>query len=357
MGKCTISKSRVPWNLSGEDIKTIYPLLLNKFETSGMLTFKPSEGGKTMVTEAIKATDIKKGNKDSVYTPLGVSVFHVHPYSCYHDADVVWGWPSGEDISQTIAWSLKGNLLHTVFSVEGIYTIEVNPCFAKYLGKIGNDQDADFKRGIIIKWVEEIGKSTHELRDVDICEKHRIIPQDWIELVNNLKINCSVNNGEAVINCKSCPHKEVITDTIRNYLNYTDNHMAIPTYNVNGSVTEMVTIQKSEFLEKVKDICNTVHDFKCGETQTRGGKWKKNSIFYVDLHWHKESQCKFTNCCSESSKPYCDYYDNWIKQSPRIQPPSKIIKLSNNLALNKHCKKTPVALKSILKHNLLINNE
>jgi hypothetical protein len=47
-----------------------------------------------------------KGDSDSVYTPNNVINFHTHPISAYNNGDTVWGWPSGEDIRETIKFAL-----------------------------------------------------------------------------------------------------------------------------------------------------------------------------------------------------------------------------------------------------------
>ena len=46
-----------------------------------------------------------KGNSDSVYTPNHTINFHTHPISAYNNGNTVWGWPSGEDIRETIKFA------------------------------------------------------------------------------------------------------------------------------------------------------------------------------------------------------------------------------------------------------------
>ena len=79
---------------------------------------------------------ITKGQKMGVYTPSGIINMHTHPKVAYGYEDSILGWPSGEDMREVIRYALGGNLIHYVVALEGIYVIQVNPCFKKALTKL-----------------------------------------------------------------------------------------------------------------------------------------------------------------------------------------------------------------------------
>jgi hypothetical protein len=106
--------------------------------------------------------DKNEGDKDSVYTPNNVINYHTHPISCYVDAKTSFGSPSGEDYRETVKFALAGNKAHIVFTVEGLYIIQLSPCKIK---KIKEHLD-DRQRGILIFLIEEYFKMTHNLRCV-----------------------------------------------------------------------------------------------------------------------------------------------------------------------------------------------
>jgi hypothetical protein len=130
----------------------------------------------------------KDGDHDSVYTPNNVINFHTHPISAYNGANCVWGWPSGEDIRESIKFGLAGNKAHLVFTNEGLYTIQVSPCKLIKLKHL-----SDTERCILIFAIEEYFKTTHEFRDCDevtnLAKNGTLItPYSFIHLANNFKL-------------------------------------------------------------------------------------------------------------------------------------------------------------------------
>lgn len=143
-------------------------LLYLDIECAGTIEFtdttcKLNSNNEKICDKTTTKVDYKNGNKDSVSTPLAVVNFHTHPLSCYIDAETVWGWPSGEDLAQSINFANDNNLTHIVFAVEGTYIMDFNKKLLNYLRtnkKLLN---------IVTKNVEEIFKKTH---------KHRMIIND-----------------------------------------------------------------------------------------------------------------------------------------------------------------------------------
>jgi len=151
-----------------------------------------------------------KGESDSVYTPNNVINFHTHPISAYNNGETVWGWPSGEDIRESIKFSLAGNKAHLVFSVEGLYTIQISPCKIKKMKELLNDTE----RGLLIFIIEEFFKSTHNFRGVEevnnLAKKQIYInPYSYVDFVNNFYL---VN----LLNAKKIVHKQIPSESTEN---------------------------------------------------------------------------------------------------------------------------------------------
>ena len=151
-----------------------------------------------------------KGEADSVYTPNNVINFHTHPSSAYNKEHTVWGWPSGEDLRESIKFALAGNRAHLVFSVEGLYTIQFSPCKIKKMKELLTDEE----RGALIFIIEEFFKSTHNFRgtnEVNKLAKRGIIinPYSYMDFVNTFDL-------ANLLNEKTVIHREVPTESTKN---------------------------------------------------------------------------------------------------------------------------------------------
>lgn len=164
-----------------EIVDNIYPELKKKIEVSGVINCNNSD--------QVISIDKNHGSADSVYTPNNVINFHTHPVSAYQNAHTVWGWPSGEDIRETIKFVLNGNKAHLVFTVEGVYTIQVSPCKIKRMKELLNDAE----RGVLIFLIEEYFKTTHNFRgttEVNNLAKKRIFinPYSFVHFANSFDL-------------------------------------------------------------------------------------------------------------------------------------------------------------------------
>ena len=163
-------------------IDTVFSKLDLKYEVAGVIYCDESNNPVHL--------DINKGESDSVYTPNNVINYHTHPISAYNQGNTVWGWPSGEDIRETIKFGLAGNKAHLVFTVEGLYTIQVNPCKLKKMKELLTSEE----RGIIIFMIEEYFKTTHNFRGVQEVNKLAknnmfITPYSFIDFANSFSLH------------------------------------------------------------------------------------------------------------------------------------------------------------------------
>lgn len=168
-------------------INEIYKDLLLDIEVAGVI--------KCDEKDTVININKNKGNSDSVYTPNDVINFHTHPISAYNAGKTVWGWPSGEDIRETLKFALAGNKAHLVFTVEGLYTIQVSPCKLKKIKKMLNSTE----RGILIFLIEEYFKTTHAFRgvsEVNMLSKKEtfITPYSFIDFTNNFELKNILSN-------------------------------------------------------------------------------------------------------------------------------------------------------------------
>lgn len=211
-GVCKISSTESQWKIPKDMIEKIYPLLYKNDEM----------GGEFVISKNGEITHFKlvKGHNDSVQVPDSIVNFHTHPVTCYVNEKTVYGWPSGEDVRETILFSMKGSILHMVIAVEGVYTMKCTDCVLKKLIHMENSKYiqnvmsslysgnsklmkkfknssktkfTEFLRGVIILYVEIYFRATHAFRSDEITGN--ISPEDYIKFINAFRLN-KLFNGD-----------------------------------------------------------------------------------------------------------------------------------------------------------------
>lgn len=214
---CTIKENIIyEWTISNRDLQDkLYPLLYDNKENAGQITIDINN------KKSINNITIVSGNKDSVVAPMSLVNYHTHPISCYLSEQCVIGYPSGEDIRESILFGLSGCITHVVPAVEGTYVCQVNPCILdnlinldklinvtkikthKLFNKLNITTDIqviNFFRGLIILCIEVYFRASHAFRDINFhifCEKkyNKIMSVDnYIKYINNFTFNCIFNN-------------------------------------------------------------------------------------------------------------------------------------------------------------------
>ena len=165
-----------------EKITEINKDLSKKYEVSGIIYVNDKNEVVNVSTH--------KGDSDSVETPNHIINYHTHPKSAYKAGGTIWGWPSGEDVRETIRFSLQGNKAHMVFTMEGVYSIQVSPCKLKKMKKLLTSHE----RGVLIFLIEEYFKTTHNFRgrsEVKTLESKgiKISPYSYVDFINNFDIS------------------------------------------------------------------------------------------------------------------------------------------------------------------------
>lgn len=183
---CTPIKKQVEWTLDEKFMKIINESLENdKDEIAGKILFEDHSCRENVCNKTIKDYTISKGDGASVLTPFGLINFHTHPKSAYHGENAKYGWPSGEDMAQSLYFADYGCLVHLVFTLEGVYVINIeNTKLMKKNRKI----------------LEKVLRMTHVFRSKNQSEQVKNFKtflgnttakttlNMWLELVNNLTL-------------------------------------------------------------------------------------------------------------------------------------------------------------------------
>ena len=147
--------------------------------------------------DQVTHVDQNEGDAGSVYTPNNVINYHTHPIHAYRNGKTCYGSPSGEDYRETLKFALNGNKAHLVFTVEGLYTIQVSPCKIKKMIELLTDTE----RGILIFMVEEYFKTTHEFRCVDELNDlgKNVTPYSFVDFANTFDLSNLLSDKKMVV--------------------------------------------------------------------------------------------------------------------------------------------------------------
>jgi hypothetical protein len=235
---CSISRdSIVDWAIQVKHIDELNKHLYDNKENGGEILIDQS----TKTSSTVITTHA--GKTDSVEAPDSILNWHSHPISCYKQEKTVWGWSSGEDMRESIIFGLRGSACHFIPSVEGLYTIQTNPCVITSLlniDKLVNRKDypginirnwdwGDFLRGFIILAVEIYFRSSHIFRTMEYMKKNKNIkPSDYIIFCNSFKLSNLFKkdqiNGCGSIKCNRIHTFEKNKMNNVSFKNYTDNY-------------------------------------------------------------------------------------------------------------------------------------
>jgi hypothetical protein len=162
-------KCSVQAYLSKDHVKRFTKLLDEPFEIGSVLFFNaPKKAMKSLKINSSKEKTIK-GDAASVDPPIAPVSLHTHPKSCYEEEDCHWGWPSGEDMRESIRHSIGGNVAHFVFTVEGTYAITVNPCLLDYMKELTNGDETDqLNLGELLFYIDRYFVSFHGIRSNEL---------------------------------------------------------------------------------------------------------------------------------------------------------------------------------------------
>lgn len=240
-----INKNNIEDTLLGNKENKHDGLLFLNVESAGEIEFKDTTCKINKKSEKLcnktmsSSLKFKKGNNDSVYTPLAVVNFHTHPLNCYIDAQTIWGWPSGEDLAQCMNFANDNNVTHVIFAVEGTYVIDVN----KFIINTLKTNDKTFIK--LRKNIEEIFKLSH---------KHRMVINE-----NNIKTPLEVELNEIFLKPLDLqvehPHREnILLLWLRVINNLTIRNLIILSDEFSKYFKQISKLSVEPYFEKYLDI-------------------------------------------------------------------------------------------------------
>ena len=175
----SIPRQNIETQLLGTKTKT--GLLFLNVESSGKINFTNRDDtckikqNQKICDKTMKSNlEYKKGNKDSVMTPLSIVNFHTHPLDCYIVEKCVWGWPSAGESELDENEEIDKNIVPTRPLPEsqlfGNSNIPINPEDNKQStdNVINNIPTQDIKNKVLFKdAMEKKIKSNEQESDSD----------------------------------------------------------------------------------------------------------------------------------------------------------------------------------------------
>lgn len=330
--RCVLNKnkSNIEWSITPKELhekfckknkKTIFDALFDTVEFAGKfyLIYNSScnSKNKNCKVAEIVFEKMNRGSTSSVKAEHGICNFHTHPLYCYEGMEkkdprdqTIWGWPSGEDMRESICFALKGNLIHLIFTMEGTYSIQVNPKYIEILkSKLFNEDE----RGAFISMVENYFKTTHGYRNCvfnknlgkNVCQ-----PMDWVQFARNFTVNnfdsSHINKCSKRLPCNGWPDtQEIKPIDIHEYRKSfgLEKYQCSKKGSIYDNGEELSKIETNKILKKVKSCFDIEH------TDRNDKFWNKGQWFHVQL----SPNLYKGNCILREiqGKTYNQIYDMW----------------------------------------------
>jgi len=338
---CKINSNVIEWKIDKEHIQSLYHFLYDTKEHGGEISLntltKRSYGSKTIA-----------GGKDSANAPDAIVNLHTHPISCYRTEGTIWGWPSGEDLRESVIYGLRGSACHVVPAVEGTYTVQPNPCFITSLLNIENvihyndpkfnklsklipqKNWGDFLRGFIILSIEVYFKSTHIFRTIEYMKIYAdVTAEDFVDFTNVFQLK-NMFSKEKISGCKKMECNQIVRfenkiaeqipfekyikdyedDTTIFYIDKHGNHSS-------GKHLKLLTVVQNGGLELLKNLAMGIN------CKLPEGKWHNGRVFLMKLYPNKIRINGFNDFyMNMSNQAKVQYINNPIHSIDEIYFPS-----------------------------------
>lgn len=145
-----------------------------------------------------------KGAKDSVSIIIQkdhMLSFHTHPVAAYVNAQCIYGHPSGDDLSEYCRLSVSGAINHAVFTVEGVYIIQVHPVFVNYLISLDTGQFNTLCEAIYDHFLIYHGRRGYiHIRD----KEPSYTPHIFVDAVNTFQLSDAISTTKYRDRVMSC---------------------------------------------------------------------------------------------------------------------------------------------------------
>lgn len=196
-GECPLSAY---WTVPKSILEDISVLVLTEDgEVSGAVLFDSA------THEAVDYVNNEHGEKDSVNIKVQddqVLSFHTHPVTAYRQAHCVYGHPSSDDLSEYINLAVNRGLVnHAVFSVEGVYLVQVSRRFVRFArNECDEGRVKKMQRNVYDEFHPYHGKRTFSH-----VSKHGYEPGDFIRAVNDYEFTDERGHPGKMFRCSFYP--------------------------------------------------------------------------------------------------------------------------------------------------------
>ena len=193
-------KKFTKWTIKTEHANTPTNKLLHSIkEEAGAILFNNTSD--TMSSSVVFNSE---GQSDSVRINLGnnhMVSFHTHPAKAYVDNNCVYGHPSGDDISHFIRLSLRGALNHAVFTLEGLYIVQIHPRFVRYMLRLSHsDQEK------ILDKLYKYFSVYHGKRTYTYVKRTGYTPREFVKECNSMTLK-KLNLPESLFDERKFPKR------------------------------------------------------------------------------------------------------------------------------------------------------
>ena len=220
-------------------------LLKSTSELAGAIIFENNN------LESSRVVLNSEGKTDSVHINLKhnhMVSFHTHPASAYINAECIYGHPSGDDLREFIRLSLLGALNHAVFSLEGMYLVQIHPRFVRYMSKLPKSSQKYILDNVYTYFSDYHGKRAYEN-----VIKNNYTPREFVQACNLFKLH-DLNLPEYIFDPMKYPDHLIscvwffCDNLLKNEKNYNLLWENINTKNIDVTFTNRTTPMNFSFL-------------------------------------------------------------------------------------------------------------
>lgn len=294
---CKINNKKVvEWSIGGKHINQIYTHMYGKYEYTGEIKLDfDSKNSSSVVSNP--------GKEWGAIKPYALVKWHTCSINSYFINNTVWGWPFAAHIRSSLIWGLRGTECYILSSVDGIYTVQINPCVITSLLNVDKMvrkkdypnikvSDADwgnFLRGFVIQTIELYFTSAHIFAYAQFLKKYQhITAYDFVKFANiftisNIFEETPMSNCTP-IGCNKVPYYDFKTLGATSLENYISMHFSdVSAYKVdtNGYSFELelnyLDVLKNGGLQLLKNLSLGT------DCNIPSKSWHTTNIFKIQL--------------------------------------------------------------------------
>lgn len=176
------------WRIDKKHLDEITPLLFTESEQAGTIMFDDVQpvSSRVIVNSHGKKTEVSiKIDRTHMIS------FHTHPCEAYKNSYCIYGHPSGDDLREFVRLSTKGIMNHAVFTLEGIYIVQVHPKFTRFYKSLSPYFKKDINNVIY-----DYFRNFHHKRTINNVIKTKYTPREFVQACNTFHINNTLSKTQ-----------------------------------------------------------------------------------------------------------------------------------------------------------------